>query len=290
MHLMTSITFSQLLHNPEERRSNFGARANAFAGAYTTETHDVSSMYWNPAATAYLENSSVLWDYYMDWDAKMRQELIAVPFLPTFNSVLSIGATASQFRFTDEFDAVYNTLSYGIDAAFAIRVIPTFSIGVFGSGKQATLGNEALTVFTSSIGLLYKPGPEVSYGITYNGVGNIFETVLENGMPALKKTRAPKNLQIGLTLNFPSSKSQRDVTLAIANDKTFGERGVRYNGALEWCVTRFFDLRIGYVVAPGYGGTKYGAGINFGGVKADYAISPSKITNRFQEFTFSFDL
>ncbi|MDE3057009.1 MAG: hypothetical protein KGJ59_03520 [Bacteroidota bacterium] len=277
---------AQYSGDPEGRWFSYGARASAFAGAYATQIQDVSSMYWNPATIAYLDGNSVLWDYFQEWHGKMKSELLAMPFTVGMGNAVAFGINATQIQLSDEFGKHTGSM-YGFDFASATELTSTFSLGIRGTAQYGTAGNEQLWTGSSAIGILYAPGPEVGYGMVLSGLGGEVQYSIDNGALVLKHQTTPRNLQLGLAMRFPSSKLERTVTISLANDKTFGTKGIRYNGAIEWLATRFLALRTGYVVSPTYAGAKYGIGIHTAGMLLDYAISPSTLTDQFQEITMS---
>ncbi len=284
---MAHFAKSQNINDPERRWFSYGARASAFAGAYATQVQDVSSMYWNPAAISFLSGNSILWDYFQQWHGKMKSELVAVPLQLGEGNAIGFGVNATQLQMNDGFGFVHTSALYGFDLATATELTSTFSVGIKGTVQYGRLENEQLWTATSAIGILYAPSPDISYGMVYSGFGGTVQYSLANGDLALSRQSSPQNLQLGLAMRFPSSKVERTITISLANDKTFGTRGIRYNGAIEWLVTQFLALRAGYVVSPTYAGAKYGIGIHADGILLDYAISPSSLTDQFHEVTMS---
>ncbi len=292
---MVSLMSGAVLHfakaqnadDPERHWFNYGARASAFAGAYTTQTQDVSSMYWNPASLSFLERNAVLWDYFQEPHGRMKSELLAVPLPFGEENAAGLGINATQILMDDGFGIEHTSALYGFDFASAAALTSTFSVGIKGTVQYGQLQKQQLWTASSAIGILYAPGPDVSYGLVYSGFGEAIQYSLDHEDLVLRHQATPHNLQLGLAMQFPSSKVERAVTIALANDKTFGKTGLRYNGAIEWSATHFLDLRIGYVVAPAYAGAKYGIGIHTDGIQLDYAISPSALTDQFQEVTMS---
>lgn len=280
-------TMAQNVNDPERRWFSYGARASAFAGAYTTQTQDVSSMYWNPAALSFLERNAVLWDYFQESQGRMRSELLAVPVMFGGENAAGFGVNATQLHMFDVYGFEHTGSLYGFDFASAAALTSTFSAGIKGSVQYGRLLNDQLWSVSSAIGILYAPGPDVSYGLVYSGIGDAIQYSIDHGDFVLKRNVIPHNLQLGLAMHFPSSRVERSVTIALANDKTFGRNGLRYNGAIEWSATRFLDLRVGYVLDPAYAGAKYGIGIHTEGIHVDYVISPSALTDQFQEVTMS---
>ncbi|MBI2428657.1 MAG: hypothetical protein HYV29_07670 [Ignavibacteriales bacterium] len=285
--IFCGITFGQSIHDPEERLFQYGARAGSFAGAYVSEMYDISSMYWNPSSISQMQRRTIVWNYQQGWNGRSKTELAAFPLTSGYTTSIALGVNAAQLLISDKSGNDRMTAVYGIDCALSFKIAPTFSAGILGSIKTHSMKNGSEWNASSSIGLLYAPSPEISYGMVFSGIGNTISFVTKDDSIFMVQSQLPKRLHLGLTMRFPSARSERIFSIILSNDKTFGQTGIRYNGGLEWSLSEFFDLRAGYVVSPTYAGAKYGLGTRTGGIQFDYALSPSTATNRFHEFTFA---
>lgn len=295
-NIITALTFTvifigsingQPVHDPEERLFQYGARAGSFAGAYVSEIYDISSMYWNPSSISHVQRKTIVWNYQQGWNGRTKTELAAFPLISGYMTSIALGVNAAQLLISDKSGNDRMAAVYGIDCALSLKLAPTFSAGILGSIQSHSLKIGTEWNASSSIGLLYAPSPEISYGMVFSGIGNRVTYITEGDSVVLVNGQLPKKLHLGLTMRFPSSRSERIFSIILSNDKTFGQTGIRYNGGFEWSLSEFFDLRAGYVVSPTYAGAKYGLGTRTGGIQFDYALSPSTSTNRFHEFTFA---
>lgn len=283
--VISSTVAGQTPYDPEQQLFRYGARASSFAGAYVSEIYDLGSMYWNPASLSHLHRRTIFFNYQQEWAGKMKSELFAFPLPSGFVMSTAGGINAAQLTIPDQSHRQHLGLIYGFDFVAAFRLAPTFSIGARNSVYSYNMNTHSTWASSLSIGLLYAPSPDISYGMVLSDIGKTISFMSGVDSIALLRTSLPKRLSVGLTMRFPSSRSERIVSIILANDKTFGQRGLRYNGAIEWTINSILDLRTGYVVSPTYAGAKYGIGIHAGRVQFDYAISPSTLTNRFHEFT-----
>lgn len=285
--ILSGISFGQSVHDPEERLFQYGARASSFAGAYVSEVYDVSGMYWNPSSISHMQRKTIVWNYQQGWNGKTKTELVAFPITSGYTTSIALGGNAAQFMISDKSGNNRMAELYGIDCAVSFKLAPTFSAGILGSLKTHSIKTVSEWSAASSIGILYAPSPEISYGMVFSGIGGSISYATKEDSFFLVHGKLPKRLHLGLTMRFPSARSERIFSIVLSNDKTFGQTGIRYNGGFELSLNEFIDLRTGYVVSPTYAGAKYGLGTRTGNIQFDYALSPAMSTNRFHEFTFS---
>jgi hypothetical protein len=286
--LAISVTQSQTVTSYTTPFPGIGARAAALSDAYTAETYDVSSMYWNPAALAFLQKSSIVASHFQEPEHNAMNENVAVPLLAESNA-LALSATvahagygkrslpANEFRF----------VQYGFDIACATEIIPSLSFGASIGMRYGVSGASHLKVAFSSFGVMYSPSPEISYGLAYNGIGSRINYTYDGFSTRLNQENLPRNLQIAARMRFPSSLRQTFLTIMAANEKNFGEPGLRYKGGVELYPVDFLALRTGYQVDPSKSAATYGIGVNLDRVQLDYAISPSRAYEQFQQLSVS---
>ncbi|HTR81110.1 MAG TPA: hypothetical protein VMM58_05710 [Bacteroidota bacterium] len=284
---LIGISYAQSTSPTEIPEFKYGSRFNAFAGANIAEAGDASSMYWNPANVAFLESRSVLWDYLQDWSGNSKSELFAAPVYQGKEMSATLGGTLAVVGIGNNSGLADRLSLYGIDVATGIELTPTLSIGVRGVMNYGALAGNRVWAVSSALGILYTPGPDISYGIVYDGIGDGLGYTFQPNEMALEQLHAPQTLHLGLIMHFPSARLERVISIALSNDKIFGQSGIRYNGGIEWCVTRYFFTRVGYVISPTNAGATYGAGIDSGVFRLDYTVSPNALMDRFHEFTLS---
>jgi hypothetical protein len=268
-----------------------GARALAFADAYVSDVHDVNSMYWNPAALVYLQNTSVVLNHTLDRSSNIMNENVASPVYLRKGELASAGFSVNHIGHlgksaTGDFKAV----QYGADGAYAREIVPTFSVGGSANLRHASASGGSAWALTGSIGAFYTPAEGICYGAVLSGLGSGVRYTYDGVSTLLSTERLSRILQVGATLHFPAPAHKTQLTLAIANEKVFGQTGLRYKGGAEYVILRLVALRLGYIVDPDVRVATYGVGLHAGRWQVDFGMLPSRLTDRLYQFTIAFDL
>jgi hypothetical protein len=264
-----------------------GARAAVLSDAY-----DVTSTYWNPAALSFLQKSFVVVNHFQERDQNAMSENIAIPLLRSTNG-LAIGASVAHlgYRMESPQGANFRFIQYGLDIAYARALSRSLSLGVRIGTSYGRTETVQLQVASSSFGLMYSPFPWISYGIAYNGIGWNIRYSYDTTSTSLHRENPQRSLQISITMRYPQSLFKPSVlTLTATNERDFRENALRYKAGIEACPVKFLALRIGYQFGPSAAAASYGAGLRFERVQVDYAISPSREVDRFQQLSLSLSL
>lgn len=267
-----------------------GARAASLAEAYATEYADVLSMYWNPASLAFIERNSLTFDYLNDVDNGTAMGTFSIPFRLSGNDVMGVGLTAMQVGIKDGAGAIIRGSRYGLNFSSARLLTSTLSFGARVAVQHGQTEDSRLWTGSTVFGLLYSPSPEISYAIVYSGIGLGMEHSYDlQGPPKLvfSKVSLPSTLHLGLAMRYPSSRTDRVVTVSLANEKIFGSPGIVYKGAIEVNATRYAALRAGYVAAPSMASPRYGVGFFLNRFQIDYAYATGEGVQRFHQLTLS---
>lgn len=254
-----------------------GARNIAFGNSDIGGIHDMSSMYENPAAIAFLENPSVVLNHIQGEDNEM-QENIAFPLLYSRYQMLAFGA---EFYSLGELTTSKYTKRYavGYDFVFASKINPTMSLGGRVSLRRGFVAHMTnATAASYAFGFEYSPDRENSYGLTFGGLGTGIGFPTGYTVVTPIQTVLPRVLQVGATLRLPGEQTLQpvDVVLALAAEKVFGTSGVDYMGGIEYYPVHFLALRFGYVSGPVMSGGRYGLGLRVGAFHLDAAVYPLK--------------
>ena len=266
-----------------------GARAAALSDAYTADTYDVTSMYWNPAALCFLQKAFVVTNHFQEREQTVMSDNIAIPLLRGTNA-LAIGASVAHLGYIKDSPqgAQFRFIEYGFGIVYARAVSRSLSLGVRVETNYGQTESAHLEVASSSFGLVYSPLPWISYGIAYNGVGWKIRYSFDTTSTNPHRENPQRSLQIGVTMRYPQSLLRPSVlTLTAANERDFRENALRYKGGIEVCPVRFLALRIGYQYGPSKAAASYGVGLRSEWFQLDYAISPSRAGNRFQQASLS---
>ncbi|MBI1806201.1 MAG: hypothetical protein HYR76_04010 [Ignavibacteria bacterium] len=282
---------SQTISLYSSRPVNVGARAAGFAEAYVTDAYDANSMYWNPAALVYLQRSSIVMNHSQERIINTMNENIAVPFQIRRGEAVAIGLTVNHVGYIESspnFD--FHVIQYGYDIVYSREVVPTVSVGAGLGVRYAKSTTASLWGVSSSMGVFYSPSQEISYGAVLSGIGSGILYASDRTTTSLSSENLPRSLQAGATLRFPPTFSQTFFTISVANEKVFGQDGIRYKGGMELFLFKVLALRGGYIVEPGLGSARFGFGIRTERFQLDYAISPSKQTDRAYHVSAAFTL
>ena len=100
----------------------------------------------------------------------------------------------------------------------------------------------------------------------------------------------PKSLQVGASWKFPTLRREPILNLTIVAEEIFSQEKFRSRGGLELSPLKLVALRIGYIVESSSAVARYGIGVRTDQFQLDYAISPSRMAPRFDEFSLSIAL
>ncbi len=282
--LLNGVCLGQGFEDYSSRAYGGGARANSLAESFMADAYDVTSMYWNPSALAFLQNYSLVMNHSMDLSRGMMIESIASPFRIKKGEVISLGLIMHHRGYlqSSPSPSEFRVVEYGYDLAYAQELLPTLAMGArvdvrYGRGDLSNLWS-----ISGSVGLFYSPSQEVSYGAALNNIGSCIEYSYDGSMTLLHSMNLHRSLEVGAAMRYPSEFKKPVLTLAIANEKIFTESGLIYKGGVEWFPTSSLALRVGYVYRtdPVIGSVRYGLGIALGRFKLDYATAPSHLTDR----------
>jgi hypothetical protein len=272
-------------------QSNFpGARAAGFADAFVSDAYDVSSMYWNPSALAYLKQLSVVVNHSQEKFIHAMEEDIAVPLRVEKGEAICAGASINHvgdFGTSSETD--FHVVQYSGSIAYAKEIFPSLSVGALAEVQYGRTDVSKLWAVSSSIGILYFPDKQLSYGASFSGIGSGMLYTSDQSVTTLTTQNLPRILRAGATMRFPAEADQSTFILSVSNEKVFGESGIRYNGGLELRPVKFLALRGGYIVYPNLSAPRFGMGVRLARVEFDSAISPSKLSDQASHFSIAID-
>ncbi|HUN65105.1 MAG TPA: hypothetical protein VMW43_03325 [Bacteroidota bacterium] len=265
-----------------------GARAAAMAESFVADAYDVASMYWNPAALAYLQDFDLQINHSQEQFIKSEDENISIPVHLRRSETIAFGASVNHVGYFASQSTVYRALQFGYDVAYAREVLPTFSVGVMLQAQYAHTSASEHWGMSSLFGFYYYPEPEVSYGVSFGGLGTgieYFDRIDSAGSTVshttiLRDAYTPRYLQVGATLRYPADTHDPEFVLAFANEKIFNVSGLQYKGGAEYYPWGFIALRGGYIVTPSISYGVFGWGFRTQRIHLDFAISPNPQTDQ----------
>jgi len=272
-----------------------GARAAGFADGYVADAYDINSMYWNPGALVYIEHPWFVLNHrqerYGDNEAKNDNgedkyvhsmiENIALPLHINKDEIIGLGMSVTHVGYIGRREKMdFRVIQYGYDIAYAREIIPTLSLGALINVQYAKSQISSLWAFASSFGVFYSPSPEFTYGASLHGIGNGILYTSNHTTTTLTSERLHQSIQAGITLRFPPEGERQTFTLSVANEKKFGETGIRYMGGVEVLPIEYIALRGGYYVTNNWAAARFGIGFKYSEFQLDIAVSPSKLTDQ----------
>jgi hypothetical protein len=260
-----------------------GARALAFAGAIEGDNPDASVMYGNPAALAFLENSSIILTHSLERSSDVMDENVALPLYLRRGEVVGVAASVNHVgHLYRSSRSPFKVIQYGYDVAYSRRLTPTFSVGGVLNVRYARSSASRLWGLSSSLGFYYYPTPDVSYGVAVSGIGSGMKYIFDGTQTLLNAENIPRKLIAGAVLRFPSHVNQKPVLqVSLSTEKNFDIKGLFYYGGFELLPVEFLALRVGYLGGPDrFQYASYGVGFYAGGWKLDVGMTPSHVAGQ----------
>ena len=272
-----------------------GARGAGLGDAISSDTHDIESMYRNPAVLSFLHSPGIMLDYRHDWTNKVFQENMGVPVISGRATSLGLGIGAENsgkltrnrvLNFT-QLD-LYGALSFKLTG-----VSPGLSVGILGDLRAGRDDSVSRATGQFSIGVLFAPVGGPDYSIVYRGLG---QTIGYASSPVAGRdvtrgniVESPRSLEIGSTMRYPESNKIPVMTLSVAGERDFISKVFRVKGGLEATFFSMLNLRLGYIKAE-TSQLRCGLGFTASWFSMDYAVMPSDQDGQFDEITLKFAL
>lgn len=248
-----------------------GARAMAMGEAYTALADDVSSLYWNPAGIALLNQSQASFMYNKSiMDETYSHGAVGTPLE---NGGLAASLSYLSFGKIDGYDThgvpTGNVNAYsGVATVGGAWLGDNWSAGFNAKGVQGSLADVTATGFASDLGVNLIYPEEVLTGTLRLGA-----TVrnLGTGMKYLQyRDPFPTEYRVGVAAVQMLNKK---VNLSMDYGKARDANGAVYAGAEFW-LGSFIALRTGYAGTNAEGsGLRAGIGLRMADLSLDYAFS-----------------
>jgi hypothetical protein len=259
-----------------------GARNASLANANIAESADITVIYENPAALAFLDNGSVFINYSQGNGPRGKQENLAVPLLLKSPVAIALGLNSYHLGYSIGSSKLTDVLEYGYGVVMAATVTPTLSIGGTAALSQSIQNGGAFSGGSRGwgadfeFGADYAPTPDISYSLVFSGLGSgVFYSPGDSALTAASDA-FPRTLEVGATMSYPSSASLRPpfLILSFANEKVFGVKGLYYKGGIAIRPLQYVELRFGYLAGPSEFSARYGVGFLWSVFSFQYAIYP----------------
>ncbi len=269
------------------------AREASIGNADISGSYNISSMYENPASVIFLSGSSIVLNHSETKDNLGMYENLAFPVLQNGTQMLALGFNVFHLGYLRPLSDYpsQHIMEIGYHMTFATAITPTFSIGVSGDIMQGRTNYSMQWASFYSMGIDYSPTEDISYGAVFSGLGSTLQYAIIDSAVSTVAANAPKILEVGATMSYPSSSSLRRKFLFIsfANEKVFGEKGLFYKAGIEVIPVKVVSLSLGFVSGPDVSEPRYGIGIHIEGFNLQYAIYPQKASYMLEQISMSYD-
>ncbi len=252
-------------------RIGVGARAIAMGEAYVAQADDVSSLYWNPAGLALMQERQASFMYSQQLQGLSYQN--AGIGIPLENGAIGGSLSYLSYGQIDGYDQTGaptgDQKAYsGVGTLGAAWLGNQWSLGVNAKGIQETLADESASTFAFDFGgtVIY---PKPVMGGTLRA-GAVVQN-LGSGMKFLQQTDPlPRQIKVGL-----AAVQMMDRHLNVSLDVTKpNDEAMKYQGGLEYWLGNHLALRTGYAVDKVEGmGMRAGIGLRLKSLSFDYAYA-----------------
>lgn len=248
-----------------------GARAIGMGEAYTAMADDVSSLHWNPAGIAFMNQSqaSFMYNKFMK-DLTYQNASVAVPF-----EYGGLGASLSYLSYGDiqGYDEDGNATG-GLSAHSGVATVGAAWLGDFWAAGVSLKGVQQKLVDVTATGVAADAGLNLLYPREVFGGTLRAGAVLRNmgsGLKFINQTDPfPMQWRVGAAA---VQMANRKLNVSVDYGKERGLDGAFYAGSEYWLLP-FMALRVGYAGTDAEGnGLRGGVGLHYRDFSFDYAYS-----------------
>lgn len=269
-----------------------GARAIGMGGAYSAMSHDIYSVYWNPAGLSTSTKTSEVTFNHANWMADINYDFAAASFnlgaagtiAASFTSLGTPEQEVTTFANPEGDGRMWDAGAIAVGLTYSKMLTDRFSIGVNAKYISESIWNSSATGFAVDVGTLYRtPFNDLTISavifnfgsdLTLDGRDIQFNTdpndnidTGPNNIPAKYETDAyplPLMFRFGLAMDVVKSRYLR---LSCAVDAVHPNDNSEYlNLGAEFAYDEMFMLRAGFrqlFMKNSLGGLTIGGGIRY---------------------------
>ena len=264
-----------------------GARAAAMGGAFTAVSDDVSSVFYNPAGPALVQNNEILLSH-AEWLEGLRNEHAAYVHVLSARLTLFTGLTALIIPALDEYDAAgvntgkFSAMDGSAGAGLALALGNDAYFGLFGKTVYQQADTRKAYAYAADLGFIRNYGETVRVGLAIQNFGTPIKLHLEN-------FELPRTYRAGGAYRL----MRRAWLTAEIMQVGHSDLAVAAGGEGEYAITRreTVFVRAGYKTGRSKNagpGVSAGVGIRSGDIGVDYAFSPCGDLGDTHRFTLGF--
>jgi hypothetical protein len=279
----------------------YSTRTTALGDATVADPHDLSVININPAGLSFVRDIKVAqFNLHQNWNNNLMYENFSFPVFKMYNHTIAAQFTMHQRGFqstnilgSSPFPQPQITM-YQLDVVYSFSIGNVLSLGVLNNFTLAKNQIAQYWTYYPTLGLMYAPTQSISYGIAFRGLGrSIVYQFPGNDITTLGSQDLRESLEIGATLYFPVDTDRTFLSISMANEKRFGEKGMWYKAGMELTSIPHIALRSGLIVHPedNLYAPRFGIGIDSNVIEVDYSISYEKrLYERFHQLGITLHL
>lgn len=273
-----------------------GARAASLGMSYVSIVNDSLATYWNPAGLTQLEGRDLHGSARKAFETDYKSIHLAGPYGRFYWGLGYIGAGVDGIKETQDSlipgrsEATGNTFGYDAHAIFlsaAVRPLDVFSVGATVKGIQESMYGRRASGIGADLGILITPFETVSLGINAQ---NILSAQMKWNTPSKNVDTVPLNIKAGVGLRLWDDRLLLTSDINIPKNRT-----VRISAGVEYWLTEFFPVRIGYAgkknsrdKQSGLAGLSLGTGLRVRNIRLDFSWSNPDLDVIETVYRFSF--
>lgn len=241
-----------------------GARAEAMAGAVVSNCFDYSALYWNPAASAFLKNPELGFNY-TQLPAEIESNYLA--FIYPYKKmafglrVIDEDTTVTSFDGTGVKGADITNKDSNFNFVFAYKIINSLSVGVGAGNVDMQLDTYKKSGSNVNLGAIYKKD-RFSAGMSVANIGEIKDNARSEAQPTV--------VRAGVSYSFLKNKN---LLVSFSGEQVFNYKKASGPGfGVEYFIIKNIALR-GGVKVHGAPQPAFGLGLNYNRFSLDLAYT-----------------
>jgi hypothetical protein len=286
------------------------ARAAAMGEAFTAVTDDASSVFWNPAGMAAVEQRN-LYLIYNSWPADIAVGAISFAYGLGNIGVIGINAIylmSDDMQVTTVNDPegasgeMFSLSNYALGISYSRYMTEQLSVGITGKLVSEDYYGFGYNTFAIDLGTRYETGfqglniamsimhfgPEIKFNGEYIDYSDS-KSYEVNNPKEFENFSLPINFRFGLSMNVIDTEVNKVLT---AFDVVHPNNNLeQYNFGFEYGFKQLFFVRGGYKFTADEGGLALGVGVDYGlsddfNFNLDYAYSDFGVLTAIHRLSF----
>ena len=250
-----------------------GARASGMGEAFTAVADDATSIYWNPAGLASVDDVELNLTH-SEWLVDIRFEQISV-VNEMFGGAVGLGFTGLFYGELDRYgdypsltpDGTFSPYDFALSAGYGTDILPNIAVGAAAKLIHSKIDFESATSWAVDLGVTHKSMIE---GLT------LAASLLNLGPQAKfveEKFYPPFQARMGAAYLYTAGWLHGN--LIAATDIVFPNDGdAKLHLGAEYNYERYLSVRAGYKSNYYVQGLTMGLGLRYKNLRFDYAFMP----------------